>query len=365
MSSTLSSHPQSRGGDDLLLQRNCELDYNSSSESRSDDDDDDDDDDVEEEVVHDADGRSSVRLRRRRRSVESSGVSTPSDPSPPPAYNRTKKPTGASLEVPKSRGAAASRSPSPLGLIPIHRSFSKLIHKHEVPRKLLHVSIGGLGIYLYKFGYQPNGLTPWIALALVPIAGADILRLKWDAFNRFYIRVLGALMRESEVRGANGVVFFLVGTLTVLTVFPKDVATLSILLLSWCDTAASTFGRAYGKYTPKIRSGKSLAGSLASFVVGAVTAALWWGWIVPGTAAWPNDPANALMWKGRLGIDFGGLGGLGDVAVTGGWALGLMSLWTGLAASASEVADIWGLDDNVIIPVLSAVGIWGFLKVFG
>src|SRR5690606_10675371 len=101
-----------------------------------------------------------------------------------------------------------------------------------------------LAIYLYISGWQPTGLTPWISCALVPIVSADILRLNCDAFNKFYIRILGALMRESEVRGTNGVVWYLVGTLTVLCVFPKDVATLSVLLLSWCDTAASTVGRA-------------------------------------------------------------------------------------------------------------------------
>ena len=49
-----------------------------------------------------------------------------------------------------------------------------------------------------------------------------------------------------------------------------------------------------------------------------------------------------------------------------GWAaLGLMSIWSGIAASGSELVDLMGLDDNVTIPILSAVGLWGFLKIFG
>ena len=52
--------------------------------------------------------------------------------------------------------------------------------------------------------------------------------------------------------------------------------------------------------------------------------------------------------------------------IIGGWlAIGVMSLWSGLVASASEVVDVWGLDDNLTIPVLSSIGLWGFLKVFG
>ncbi|RPA98515.1 hypothetical protein L873DRAFT_1808144 [Choiromyces venosus 120613-1] len=255
-----------------------------------------------------------------------------------------------------------SRSPSPLGLIPIHRTFSSLIHKHEVPRKLLHVSIGFVVLYLYRTGHQPSHITPPLTAALIPIASADLLRFYSPTFNQLYIRLLGALMRESEVSGWNGVVWYLVGTITVLSVFPKDVATLSVLLLSWCDTAASTFGRAWGRYTPRIRRGKSLAGSLASFVVGAVTAAAFWGVVVPGTRPFWDDPVDGRMWAGVLGLK---ALGLGDVGVGGGWGLALMSVVTGVIASVSEAVDVFGLDDNVVIPVLSAVGVWGVLKVFG
>jgi diacylglycerol kinase (CTP) len=212
-------------------------------------------------------------------------------------------------------------------------------------------------LHLYRTGHQPSSIAPPLITALVPIASADVLRFYSPTFNAFYIRCLGALMRESEVAGWNGVVWYLVGTITVLTVFPKDIAVLSVLLLSWCDTAASTFGRAWGRYTPRIRRGKSLAGSLASFVVGAVTAAVFFGSVVPGTPRWWDDPAGAVTWAGRLA--------LGAAEIKGGWALGAVSVVTGLVASFSEAVDIFGLDDNVTIPVLSALGIWGFLKVLG
>ncbi|KAF8421420.1 putative phosphatidate cytidylyltransferase [Tirmania nivea] len=342
---------------DLLLQRDCAAppeEYSSSSSTSV--------------SIDGGDDRSNL----------SSGVSTPTGGTPPPPSptlrllkNRggQREPSGG-LMVPTDQRTAAgeiSRTPSPMGLIPIHKSWGKLIHKHEVPRKLLHVSMGGLATYLYTHGYQPRNLTPWLSLALVPIATADYLRLNHPSFNRFYIRVLGALMRESEVRGTNGVVWYLVGSLTVLLVFPKDIATLSVLLLSWCDTAASTVGRAWGRYTPRVRKGKSLAGCVAGFVVGAVTAAWFLGWIVPSTPRFQDDPVEGLMWKGRLGFDSGRGSGedTGWGWIEGGWALGLMSLCTGLVASASEAMDLWGFDDNVVIPVVSAVGVWGILKIFG
>ncbi|KAL2256120.1 hypothetical protein VTK26DRAFT_2153 [Humicola hyalothermophila] len=260
-----------------------------------------------------------------------------------------------------------SRSPSPLGLIPIHRRWRAFVHKHEVPRKALHVSIGFFVVWLYLSGTQTRAVCPYLAGALVPIAAVDVLRHHAPPFNRLYVRVLGALMRESEFAGYNGVIFYLLGAWAVLWCFPKDVGVMGTLLLSWCDTAASTFGRLYGRYTPRIRRGKSLAGSLAAFVVGVGTAAFFWGWLAPVKGPFPGD--EKFMFKGVLGLPKVLAEALGVAAetatISGAAALGVMSLWSGFVAAASEVVDIFGWDDNFTIPVLSGVGIWGFLKVFG
>ncbi|KAH8883916.1 hypothetical protein GQ53DRAFT_424165 [Thozetella sp. PMI_491] len=260
-----------------------------------------------------------------------------------------------------------SRSPSPLGLIPIHRHWRTFVHKHEVPRKALHVSIGFFVIWLYLSGTQVSTVSPWLLAALIPIASVDVLRHHHAAFNRFYVRVLGALMRESEFSGYNGVIFYLMGAWIVLHFFPKDVGVMGTLLLSWCDTAASTFGRLYGRYTPRIRRGKSLAGSLAAFLVGVGTAAWFWGWLVPVYGPVPGD--EEFMFTGALRLpqiltDAIGLSP-SEATVSGGLALGIVSVWSGLVASLSEVVDLFGWDDNLTIPVLSGLGIWGFLKVFG
>ncbi|KAI0131564.1 hypothetical protein F4814DRAFT_173487 [Daldinia grandis] len=262
-----------------------------------------------------------------------------------------------------------SRSPSPLGLIPIHRHFKIFIHKHEVPRKVLHVSIGFLVYWLYVSGTQTSTVTPFLMGALVPIAVTDYLRHKYASLNRFYVRCLGALMRETEYSGWNGVVFYLLGAWTALHFFPKDVAVVAVMLLSWCDTAASTFGRLYGRYTPRIRRGKSLAGSSAAFLVGVATAGWFWGWLAPRTGPFPGDEQHPFMFRGILQLPTFISDALSlpkSQSVVGGpAAVVLLSLWSGLTAAGSEVVDLFGLDDNLTIPVLSGIGIWGFLKVFG
>ncbi|KAK7566932.1 hypothetical protein IWX47DRAFT_887527 [Phyllosticta citricarpa] len=265
-----------------------------------------------------------------------------------------------------------SRSPSPLGLIPIHQEWRSFIHRHEIPRKILHTSIGFLTLGLYTSATQPTSIHPILLGLLIPIATVDFLRHRFNSLNRFYIRCLGALMRESEVDGWNGVIWYLLGTWTALRWFPKDVGVMAVMLLSWCDTAASTAGRRWGKYTPQIRRGKSAAGSLAALLTGVVTASLFYGWIAPRVQA--GEPGVdsgdfAFAFQGRLGLPTAVKHALGwgeeQGSIGGGLALGAMSLVSGVVASASEAVDIFGWDDNVTIPVLCACGLWGFLKVFG
>ena len=94
-------------------------------------------------------------------------------------------------------------------------------------------------------------------LIIVP---ADILRLNYPPFERTYERVLGFLMRESEKvrtpmthptrlcavsqrfdpfilpawpslqKHTNGVIWYIVGVVFVLALYPLDIAVLSILM---------------------------------------------------------------------------------------------------------------------------------------
>lgn len=264
-----------------------------------------------------------------------------------------------------------SRSPSPLGLIPIHREWRAFVHKHEVPRKLLHVSIGFVTLYLYRAGFQTPQIHPVLFAALIPIFTIDLVRFRWHAFNRLYIKVVGAFMRESEAHDRfNGVISYLAGAWAVMRFCRKDVAVVSVLLLSWCDTAASTFGRMWGKYTPRIRRGKSFAGSLAACTVGIMIAVLFWGFIDPPSKnTHSNVGIYSFAFTGTLALPTGVRKLLvlseEQASIDGSMALCVISIVTGLVASVSEAIDLWDLDDNLTIPILSGLGLGGFLWAFG
>ena len=98
--------------------------------------------------------------------------------------------------------------------------------------------------------------------------------------------------------------------------------------LSWADTTASTFGRLYGHLTPKLPSSllggmlplaprKSLAGSLAAFLTGALVVVGFWGWAVDAGGMSPEE----AVWSWDLG----------------GWAgLTLLGVGAGMITSVTE-----------------------------
>ncbi|KAL0071163.1 hypothetical protein AAF712_001723 [Marasmius tenuissimus] len=209
----------------------------------------------------------------------------------------------------------------------------------EVPRKVLHSSIGFFTIYLYVSQGNPKTVVYVLWSALAVIAPADFLRLRFPQFERVYEKCLGFLMRESEKHTTNGVTWYILGVNFALTFYPLDVATVAILILSWADTAASTIGRLWGYLTPRLPTHiplipffpnsplrlplaprKSLAGFIAAFVTGSAIAAGFWGWMAPmryskdDISWWLDGGVNA----GQSGYGFGGYLGLALISVCAG-----------------------------------------------
>ncbi|CAG8476362.1 10508_t:CDS:2 [Paraglomus occultum] len=215
----------------------------------------------------------------------------------------------------------------------------------EIPRKLFHSSIGFPVLYLYSTHADALAIRNVLAILFVMGITADLLRFNIQWFNTIYIKIFGFLMREVEKRDKiNGVVFYLAGCILVLSIFPQDIAAISILILSWCDTAASCFGRAFGHLTYKFSSGKSVAGTLGAILTGCLAAYVFWGgWIdhkdIVRTPSW--QPEKSVL------------------------SLPVLILLTGIIGGSSELVDVWGLDDNFVIPVVAGCLLWVILIGFG
>lgn len=187
-------------------------------------------------------------------------------------------------------------------------------------------------------------------------------------------------------------VWYLVGVICSLHFFPEDIASISIMILSWCDPCASTFGRLYGRKTPAMPAPlfarrKSLAGFLAAVVTGALTTYLFWGtrvaalgerasglsWTPDGVATFGTALAPGPLHSGWAGFAQGfvardaSLLARAEALRAGARAMppALLYLVCGLIAGITESLDLGGVDDNLSIPILSGLGIWATLWAWG
>lgn len=224
-------------------------------------------------------------------------------------------------------------------------SIKSFYYRHEVPRKVFHSLTGVFTVWLLVNDYnQKQLIVPLIAMSLFCI-GQELLRLTSPKFNEICIKNYGFMMRTSEYNLINGIFYFLIGLLFNSYFLPKDLVVLANFFLSWGDTMASVAGREFGKYTPKVTSHKSLAGCIANFLTGIGCCYLLYGYLIPtyreygniGSDIWysPEESKLSLVWFAVIG---------------------------GLVSSISEVID--GVDDNLTIPVVSGMVMYGVAKLF-
>jgi dolichol kinase len=177
-------------------------------------------------------------------------------------------------------------------------------------RRLAHV-VCGAGIALVVYTLEPQSVpSRWLLGGLLGITFlADAYRLRSDALNRFVFRTFGALMCPREARRLS-LTWFLLGVFLALWFPGEGVAVAAILVLSLADPAASVVGRLWGRRP----LGKgTLEGTLAFFAT-----------------------ALAVLFP-FVGIP--------------------AALAVAAFVSVVEVLPT-GMDDNLLIPVATAGGLW-------
>lgn len=168
-------------------------------------------------------------------------------------------------------------------------------------------------------------------LAFVPF---DFLRQRNAALNDWAVHAFKPIMRQSEVKKLAGTTYLLTGVLFVDLVFQRPVVGLTLLFLAFADPIASYFGILYGK--DKIFGHKSIQGFMAAFFVCA--------FLTFAFLLYHNYMTDRLI---------------------------VVSMLAGLVGAFAELIPIGKLDDNLTLPVMSAIGLsilfyfFGFFSVVG
>lgn len=194
-------------------------------------------------------------------------------------------------------------------------------------RKIWHVS--SVFAMFLAYVYLPPAMSMTILvvswLVFVPF---DFIRQRRPAMNDWAVHAFRPIMRQSEVKRLAGTTYLLTGVLIVDVLFPREIVALTLLFLAFADPIASYFGILYGK--DKIFGHKSIQGFMAAFFV---CAALCFGY---------------LLYHSYL-LD----------------RIFVVSLFAGLVGAFAELIPIGKLDDNLSLPVLSAMGLSVLFYFFG
>ncbi len=156
----------------------------------------------------------------------------------------------------------------------------------EVVRKLVHV---GMGLTALSFPWLFRDIEP--VLGVVGAAMVILVAVRKAAFLRRFGTVLDGVARSSR-----GDVFFLVAIAALFALSGGDALMFGVplLVLTLADTAAALVGIRYGRVRLTIApGGKSVAGSIAFFIVAFICASI--PVVLLGHAELPSVLAGAAI----------------------------------------------------------------------
>lgn len=259
----------------------------------------------------------------------------------------------------------------------------------EIPRKIWHSMFGMFYLLLsplikfiivfilfYMIGVivpilYINGITRDFCLVLIGtvivIYGTiELLRFRYPSINLKFNKALNGVLRPAERRVSfTASLSYMFGMWMSIWMFHYDVAVLSLMILAFCDPAASTFGTLWKIHKSKqqksksktrattslfdpilnyrLSNGKSGAGMLGCFAVAVLLVFINYAFVVPMAGRFLLEPSmhtKAMLIATEKNIP----------------SFAFLSIVGGLIASFSEAITVGSLDDNLTMPL-----IYGFL----
>lgn len=154
--------------------------------------------------------------------------------------------------------------------------------KFNYVRKAFHLL--GLFIPLGYFFTWLDPISPWVfkettrslifwvtGIITVLFLIIELLRFRFKFWQDLFVKVAGPMLKGKELDKMHGSVPYILALCLVIGFFPRDIAILSILFLTFGDPAAALVGGKYG--TIRFYNGKSLQGTLGG-MAGAFLAGL-------------------------------------------------------------------------------------------
>lgn len=135
--------------------------------------------------------------------------------------------------------------------------------QHALIRGGFHAA-GGLVIAILLHIYPRLTALCTLTAATAAFLCLEITRLRLPTLNQYFLSWFTPLLRKQESSKLTGSSYFLIGSLATAILFPREIAFLAILFLSFGDPAASIVGAWRGRI--KLWD-KTVEGSIACLVV--------------------------------------------------------------------------------------------------
>ena len=133
-----------------------------------------------------------------------------------------------------------------------------LDYTNEVKRKKIHLLSIFIPIFYILF---PTNIIPFIVTLTFIVLVVDISRLYFNTkLNIFYFTYLSNTTRQYESNNLLSATYLILVSFFIILFFNKDIAIISISIVSIADAMAAIFGIKYGKI--KLLNNKTLEGSL-------------------------------------------------------------------------------------------------------
>jgi dolichol kinase len=187
----------------------------------------------------------------------------------------------------------------------------------QIARKCWHASGGSLIAFVYLLVDIPKFYFLIILGTITAfVTFFDFYRLRHPHFNRRVVKDFALFIRDVDVNSLSTMTYFLVSSWLTIFLFPRQVAILAILFLTFGDPIASFVGIKFGK--TRLHWGKSIEGSLACYATCFLISMIY----------------------------------LGSAATQRPLSVFIFSVYAGALGAIVEVLP-WKLDDNLTIPLLA------------